>query len=178
MNWIDGVAIAVVVYCGIKGASRGAVWQLAAVATLVLAAVFTARLAPLVEERLPETIDVQLRPWVAIGLVYLGLSFFVYLLAGRIRAWFEKARFLEFDRHWGAIIGAVKGTLIVITAVALVAITVPKARVDIRRSRSGVVAKFAVEKLLPLMPDWVSEPAKSAFNETEGREEELPFRLE
>lgn len=167
MNWIDGVAIAVVVYCGFKGASRGAVWQLAAIVTLILAAVFTARLAPRVETALPESIEPQLRSWVAIGVVYLGLSFAVYLLAGRLRAMFEKARFVEFDRHWGAIIGAAKGAMMVLVAVSLVAITLPNARPEIRQSRTGLAAKFALERVVPLMPEWASEASRSVLDESD-----------
>lgn len=166
MNWIDGVATAVIVICAFKGANRGAVWQLAAVATLIFAAAFTTRLAPFVVEQLPETVDPQIRPWVAIGIVYLGLSFGVYLIASRIRVWFEKARFVEFDRHWGAILGAIKGALIVIATILVTAITLPRSRDEIRRSGSGAITKFSVERLLPLMPKWASDVAGSAFNES------------
>jgi len=165
VNWIDGVAVAVIATCAFKGANRGAVWQLAAVATLVLAAVFTAQLTPYVVAQLPESVDPDIRPWVAIGVVYLGLSFVVYLLAGRVRAWFEKSRFVEFDRHWGAILGAIKGGAIVMAIVLVVEITLPRSRSEIRRSRCGAVTKFSVERLLPLMPEWVSEMAGAAFKD-------------
>ena len=165
MNWIDGISIIAIVVFAIRGAMRGAIWQLAAVATVALAIAVTSQLAPVVQDQLPEAIEPQYRPWVAMGAIYLGLSFVVFLGARILRGWFEKARFVEFDRHWGAIIGAVKGVLIVLAVAVLVAVFIPTTRSLLRESRTGIVAKFCAQTVAPMLPDWARRAIETAFDE-------------
>ncbi len=161
--WCDLGAIAVIGWFAWKGASRGAVWQLAAVAAVGLCVLFASQLGPLVERWLPESVAPSMRHSVSIGVVYLGISLVTFLVARKVRLWFEKSRFVEFDRHWGAILGATKGLLAVLAVVAGVAAIAPPFRSAIQESRTGMVAKMVSQFLGPMLPDSIGKPLAEAF---------------
>lgn len=174
--WCDIGAIAVILWFAYRGASRGAVWQLAALASVGLCVLFAGQLRPLVEGILPEQVTPAMRPSVSIAIVYLGISLLTFLVARKVRLWFEKSRFVEFDRHWGAILGAAKGLLAVLVVVAGIVGLVPPLRSVIRESKTGMVAKLASQIARPMLPDSVGKALDEAFEPVAS--EELPLSFE
>lgn len=174
--WCDIGAIVVILWFAYRGASRGAVWQLAALAAVGLCVLFAGQLRPLVDGVLPEQVTLAMRPWVSIAVVYLGISLVTFLIARKVRLWFEASRFVEFDRHWGAILGAAKGLLFVLVLVAGVVGFVPPLRSVIRESKTGMVAKLASQIARPMLPDSVGKTLDEAFEPVAS--DELPTAFE
>ncbi len=161
--WYDIGALVVVLVFAWKGANRGAIWQLATIASIGLCIFFAAQLSPRVEEHLPQNIDPAIRHWAAIGVVYLGLSFVTFLIARKLRLWFEKIRFVEFDRHWGAILGAAKGALVVLAATIIAIIAQPAFQPAILESTTGKVSLYAANQAPLVLPPDLAEPILRAL---------------
>lgn len=170
VSWIDVIALMVILVSTYRGAQRGAIWQLAALATVVVVAFLTSRLAPLVQVLLPDEVEGRFKPWIAVFILYAGTSFAIYLLARKLRLWFERARFAEFDRHWGAILGCSKGVLFVLVAAVVAIVAAPSWRPVMMRSRTGELAKMASFATATLLPGWMAVPVVESF-EAEGRDD-------
>lgn len=156
--WYDVGALVVVLIFAWKGANKGAIWQLATIASIGLCIFFAAQLSPAVEKRLPETLDPVVRHWASIGAVYLGLSFVTFLVARKLRLWFEKIRFVEFDRHWGAILGAAKGAIAVLCSTIAIAVAQPATQPTIRESTTGNLALNAARHSNLVLPADLADP--------------------
>ena len=160
--WLDGCAVLVIALSTWKGAAKGAIWQLAVVGSIALCILGAGELTPHIEQEIP--FDQPLKHWVAIGAVYAGISLVVFLLARTIRSWLEKIRFLEYDRHWGAILGAVKGAILVLVVTCLLLIMAPSTHNMIRTSVTGAVTNQAVQYIAPLLPAKLVFALQNAIN--------------
>ena len=161
--WYDVGALGVVLFFAWKGANKGAIWQLATIASIGLCIFFAAQLSPVVEKRLPETLDPVVRHWASIGAVYLGLSFVTFLVARKLRLWFEKIRFVEFDRHWGAILGAAKGAIAVLCSTIAIAVAQPATQPTILESTTGNFALSAARYSNLVLPADLADPILRAL---------------
>ena len=68
--------------------------------------VISLALAPLI------TVKPPLNRWIAMFILYIGFSLISFGVARQLRDWIEKAQFVEYDRHLGALLGLVKGIVI------------------------------------------------------------------
>jgi len=160
--WYDAFCAAVVLVFAWRGAARGAVWQLAVIVSVVLCALFAGQVAPQVEPYLP--IDAPLNHWVAVGIVYLGMSFLTFMAARKVRLWLEQIRFVEYDRHWGAILGLLKGVLIAALVTCGLVVLLPRARPVIAPTWSAWATRNALAWATPLLPERVDTALRRAFD--------------
>ena len=109
MNAFDLFICAMLLFTTIRGAAKGVAWQLAGIGALVLCFMFATplslSLAPMIKLAPP------LNRWVAMLGIYLVFSFGTFAIARGFRGALEKAKFVEFDRHLGALFGLFKGGL-------------------------------------------------------------------
>lgn len=152
--WYDALAVLVILVFAWKGAARGAIWQLAVIGSIALCVLLAGSLTPAIEPHIP--LEEPLRYWAAIALVYLGLSLAVFLAARHLKGWVEKIEFEEYDRHWGTILGIVKGFALMLIVTGLLAILAPSSREMLRASYTGQATRVAVKYAAPLLPARVS----------------------
>ena len=163
LMWYDALSVVVILVFGWKGAARGAIWQLAVIGSVGLCVLLAGYVTPEIEPHIP--LEEPLRHWAAVGLVYLGLSLVVFLAARQLRGWVEKARFVEYDRHWGTILGIVKGVALMLVVTGLVAVLAPSSRKMLRESFTGFSTRIAVEYAAPFLPAKVSIGLIQALDE-------------
>lgn len=177
--WYDTLTVIVLLLFAWRGASRGAIWQLAVVGSVVLCSALAGQFVPQIERHLP--LQDPFRNWAAIGLLYLALSLVTFLLARYLRLKMEEKRFEEYDRHWGAILGIIKGIGLSLLVSSFAVALVPDARPAIRSSHSGQAARRALDLFGPMLPSKVTTGLQNAFdNETESKPEtslDIPFKL-
>lgn len=161
--WYDAFCVLVIGLLAWRGAARGAVWQLAVVGAIVLCAVFAGQLTPVLTPHIP--LDETFRHWVAVGIVYLALSLVTFLAARHLRSWLEKVKFVEYDRHWGAILGLVKGGALVLVLTCLLVILAPQSRDPIRNSWTGHATQLVIGRVEHLLPPRAAMELKNAFQD-------------
>src|SRR5712671_6478336 len=105
----DLVVVLVVLLASVFGAWKGLAWQLASIISLVVGFVvaipFSGPMSPLFGAHPP------LNRFVAVAVLYALVSLGVYVVALVYRAVIQKWKLDQWDRHLGAVMGAVKGFL-------------------------------------------------------------------
>lgn len=153
--YYDLLVLGILGYSVVRGARKGFIWQLASIAALVLCFVFAERvsvvLAPYIEVGAP------LDRWIAMLLLYIVFSFIAFAMARVLRGWIERARFVEYDRHLGALFGFLTGVTICLVLTFFVVTLSEKARGHVLGSYSGSVAALAMDRLHPVMPEELHE---------------------
>ncbi|MEZ6049528.1 MAG: CvpA family protein [Planctomycetaceae bacterium] len=153
--WYDLLILAILIYALIRGAMKGLVWQIAAIAAIVLCFFFAESaslvLAPYIGLKPP------LDRWVSMLILYFVFSFASFALARMLKEGLEKAKFDDFDRHLGAIFGLVKGVLFSIVLTFFVVTIYDESRSYIIGTHSGYYAAILMDKLHPVMPEGLSE---------------------
>lgn len=170
--WVDALAVLVIGISAWKGAARGAVWQLAVIGSVVACILVAGELSPQVEQNLP--FEQPLKHWAAVGLVYAGVSLVVFLVARVLRGWLEKVKFVEYDRHWGAILGAIKGGAVVLIVTSLLLILAPTTHEMIRQSVTGQVTDQAVQHAAPVLPPKVVYALQRALDTNRAFDDAVP----
>ncbi|HEX6985759.1 MAG TPA: CvpA family protein [Planctomycetaceae bacterium] len=148
--WYDAIILALLLFCTVRGASKGFAWQVAAIGALVLCFFFaetgSLALAPLI------TLEPPLNRWVAMFVLYIGASFVSFAAARTVRTSLEKWQFVEYDKHLGAIFGFVKGAAIALV-ITFFAVTLNETtRAQVLASYSGYSAGHILSALHPVMP--------------------------
>lgn len=154
MMWYDILILVILAYATIRGAQKGFVWQLAWIAALVGCFASSESLSPRVApwvERLG--VEPPLSRWVAMFLLYVGFTFVAFVVARKIGDWIERHRFVEFDRHLGAIFGFVKGVTFCLVLTFFAVTLSLAARETIMHSHSGHAAAIVMDRLHAVMPD-------------------------
>lgn len=151
MVWYDIVILAVILYCGWSGASRGLVSQLAWIAAIILCFRFADTLSPAVEPVIK--VKPPLNRWIAMFIVYIGLSLAAFAAARVVNSWVEKARFKDFDKHLGGILGLIKGVIISLIITFFAVTLSEQTRGAVLSSHSGRAACWVLDELEPLTPD-------------------------
>lgn len=146
---LDIFSLIVVAYFTIKGATRGLVSQITWIGALILCFKFSGLLTPLIEPAI--AVDPPLRKWIAMAIVYIGLCLGVFLAAGMLRNWLEKAKLNDFDRHLGSILGLSIGVVVCMTALFFLLTIWPSSLETIRRSWSGRTAGIIINQVDPLL---------------------------
>jgi membrane protein required for colicin V production len=152
---VDLIVLAVLLYCAVRGAARGLLSQLAWVVALVLCFRFSGALAPAIEPMIGVQ-DPRLRQWIAMLAVYVGLCGLSFVAAGMLSSWMEKIRLRDFDRHLGAVLGVVKGTLFCMTIMYFAITKSEPMRQIVSRTYSGYAAAEVLDKSRFLI-GWVPE---------------------
>jgi len=160
--WLDGCAVLVIVIAAWRGAAKGAIWQLAVLGSIVGCILIAGKATPRIEQAIP--FDQPLRHWVALVAVYVGISLVVFLLARTIRGWMEKVKFLEYDRHWGAILGAIKGVILVLAVTCLLLIMAPSTHTMIKESATGAVTNYTIQFTAPMLPEKLANTLRKTLN--------------
>lgn len=171
--WLDGCAVLVIALAAWKGAAKGAVWQLAVLGSIVVCIFVAGELTPQLEQEIP--LAQPLRHWAALAAVYAGISLVAFLLARTIRGWLEKVRFVEYDRHWGAILGAVKGIILVLAVTCLLLIIAPSTRHMIRESVTGAITNQTIQYAAPMLPAKLVMALRNAIDARDEPALTLPF---
>ncbi len=148
--WYDILTVAILGYSTLRGAMKGIVWQLAVIAAIVLCFAFSDPLSLKVSPYIP--VDPPLNRWLTMLCLYLGFSFVSFIVARQLRDWIEKARFVEYDRHIGALFGFCKGVIICMVLTFFVVTLSEDARGQILRTYSGHAAAVIMDRLHPVMP--------------------------
>lgn len=134
----------------IRGAAKGVAWQLAGIGALVLCFLFATPLslavAPMIKLAPP------LNRWVAMLGIYLVFSFGTFAIARGFREALEKAKFVEFDRHMGALFGLAKGAILALVITFFSVAMSEKAREYILKTYTGYASAHIMDALHPVMP--------------------------
>ena len=83
ISWYDLVMAAFLLFALIRGAMKGIVWQLAAIAAIVLCFYFSGTLSTEIAPMIP--IEAPANRWVAMFLLYVGFSLVSFGLARVVR---------------------------------------------------------------------------------------------
>lgn len=149
--WFDLLIVGILLYAVWKGASKGVVWQLAAIAALVLCFAFaeslSLQLAPLINVKPP------LNRWIAMLVIYIAFSFISFTLARSLKTAIDSLKFNEFDRHLGAVLGLLKGVLFSLFLTFFLITISESARATVLESRSGYAAAVILNEMAPVMPE-------------------------
>lgn len=155
VSWFDIVVIIILLWATFKGASRGLVsqlaWIIALVACFAFAESISVQLAPKIREMFPQ-VEPPLDRWIAMFVLYMGFAFLSFALARVLRGWLEKAKFEDFDKHLGGILGFVKGIIICIVLTFFAVTLSDSMRDTILKSHSGHAAAVIMQTLKPVMP--------------------------
>ncbi|QDV16969.1 Colicin V production protein [Gimesia panareensis] len=148
--WFDLLIVAILIYAVWKGASKGVVWQLAAIAALVLCFAFaeslSLHLAPMINVKPP------LNRWIAMLAIYIGFSFISFTLARSLKSAIDSLKFNEFDRHLGAVLGLLKGVVFSLFLIFFLITISETARAAVLKSHSGYAAAVMLNEMAPVMP--------------------------
>ncbi len=140
----------ILLFTTIRGAAKGVAWQLAGIGALVLCFLFATplslTLAPMIKLAPP------LNRWVAMLGIYLVFSFGTFAIARGFREALEKAKFVEFDRHMGALFGLFKGALLSLVITFFAVAMSQQAREYILKTYTGYTAAHIMNALDPVMP--------------------------
>ncbi|QDU79742.1 Colicin V production protein [Polystyrenella longa] len=153
--WYDLLIFAILIYAIIRGAMKGLVWQLAAIAAIVLCFFFAESASLLLAPYIG--LNPPLDRWVAMLFLYFIFSFASFALARGLKEGLEKAKFDDFDRHLGALFGLVKGVVFSIVLTFFVVTIYDESRTFIMGTHSGYYAAIIMDRMHPVMPEGLSE---------------------
>ncbi|MDB5388089.1 MAG: Colicin production protein [Planctomycetaceae bacterium] len=146
----DLFILAILLVTTIRGAAKGVAWQLAGIAALILCFMFATPLsltiAPMIK------LDPPLNRWVAMLGIYLVFSFGTFAVARGFREALEKAKFVEFDRHLGALFGLFKGAIIALVITFFCVAMSRQARDVILKTYTGYASAHIMNAIDPVMP--------------------------
>ena len=151
---VDLVVLGILLYCAVRGASRGLLSQLSWVIALLLCFKFSGTLAPAIEPMIG--VDPPLKQWLAMLAVYVGLCGVSFVVAGMLSSWMAKAKIIDFDKHLGGILGFVKGVIICMTVMFFAITMSPPMRQIVSQTYSGYGAALILHNskyLIPLLPE-------------------------
>ncbi len=155
MIWYDGVILALLVYTAWSGAQKGLVTQLAWIAALILCFKFADKLAPAIEPQI--NVEQPLRHWIAMFVLYIGFSLGSFMVARIMNSWMEKAKFKDFDKHLGGILGLFKGVVIALVATFFAVTLSETLKATVLKSHTGEAACWILDNVEPLTPDHFHE---------------------
>lgn len=149
----DLIVLGTLAFCAWRGASRGLLSQAAWIVALILCFKFSGVLAPAIEPAL--AVDQPLRHWIAMAIVYVGLCLGSFVAASILTSWLERTKLRDFDRHLGALLGLLKGTIICMTVMFFALTLSESTRAVVAPSRSAYLAArllYHLDPLIPLVP--------------------------
>ncbi len=163
---VDLAVLGVLIFCAVKGASRGLLSQLAWVVALLLCFKFAGTLAPAIEPMIG--VAPPLKQWIAMLVVYVGLCLLSFVAAGMLSSWMEKAKVIDFDKHLGGLLGFVKGVVICMTAMFFAITMSEPMRQIVSKTYSGYAAAIILnhsQYLIPLLPEHSVQTVQKVIDE-------------
>lgn len=163
---VDIVVLAVLLYCAVKGASRGLLSQLAWVIALLLCFKFSGKLAPHIEPMIG--VAPPLKQWIAMLVVYVGLCGVSFVAAGMLSSWMEKARVIDFDKHLGGVLGLIKGVIICMTGLFFAITMSEPMRLIVSKTYSGLATAHILnlsQHIIPMLPEHTVPTVQNVIDE-------------
>ena len=163
---VDIVVLAVLLYCAVKGASRGLLSQLAWVVALLLCFKFSGTLAPAIEPMIG--VAPPLKQWIAMLVVYVGLCGVSFVAAGMLSSWMEKARVIDFDKHLGGVLGLLKGVIICMTGLFFAITMSEPMRLIVSKTYSGLATAHILnlsQHVIPMLPEHTVPTVQNVIDE-------------
>ena len=151
MQLYDIIMLVVMASAILFGLWKGLAWQIASIAAIVVsyfvALTFRAPVAAMIKTE---------EPWnrfLAMFILFIGTSLVIWIAFGFISRTIEKMQLKDFDRHAGAVVGALKGAVLclVITFFAMTLLSA-KQKEAICDSYSGRYMATAIDKIQVFMP--------------------------
>ena len=161
----DVFIIAVLLFAMYRGAQRGAIFQVAAVASVVLCFVFAEAISAAVGPLVP--LKAPLNNWVVMLAAFLVFSFASFGFGRVLERWVEKAGMKEFNKHVGGAFGLLKGVALALVITFFVVTLSPRAREMLQSSRSGHLAADIMHAIHPVMPENLQRALVSYINKIE-----------
>lgn len=156
MEIYDILMLAILVVAVIFGAVKGMAWQIASIAALVVSYFVAVQFNEPVAAYI--TVEPPLNKLAAMLVLYLGTSLAIWIAFGFIKSYIEKMSLKEFDRHAGALLGAITGVLLCVS-LTLFAVTMLKdeQRQYVTRSKSGLYITQGINEFQQVFPPAVHE---------------------
>ena len=148
--WYDLFIGAMLLFAAYRGSQRGAIFQVAAIASVVLCFIFAEAISAAVGPHVP--LAPPLNNWVIMLGAYLVFSFASFGFARVLQRWVEAAGMTEFNKHVGGGFGLIKGIALALVITFFAVTLSPKSRALLADSRSSNVAAHIMWKLHPVMP--------------------------
>lgn len=150
MTPYDAVMVCLILGGMIWGAIRGMTWQVASIASLVLAFFFAHQVSGYLAPYIPgQPIVKRAGSMLA---AYVLMSAGVYFVAWTVRATLKAMKFQAYDRHVGMVLGGLEGALLGIVGTLFVVSLAPASRTPIFSSISGRAVAQVMDKSGPLLP--------------------------
>uniref|UniRef100_A0A7C2JZG3 CvpA family protein n=1 Tax=Schlesneria paludicola TaxID=360056 RepID=A0A7C2JZG3_9PLAN len=157
MTLYDALMLLIVIVGVVQGAWRGMSWQVAPIASLVLGYIVAYPMSITAAQYFGK--PPLNRLWAMIA-IYAVVSLVVYLMVRSIRESLERLKLVEFDRHLGALLGAVKGVLFTVAlTVGLITVS-DDARDIILKSESVTIAARLMNTISPILPEQLNTLVK------------------
>lgn len=167
----DGVMALIVFFTTVHGFWKGATWQIAPIMSLVLGYMVAMPMSVTTAQYFGPPPQNRLFALVSI---YIATSLVVYLMVRSFREGIEKAKLTEFDRHLGALLGALKGILLTLSITVILLIYSTSAREIILKSESRTIAAKIINAVYPILPRAMHQILTPYLRKLDG---ELPLDL-
>ena len=150
MTPYDAVMVGLVLAGMIWGAIRGMTWQMASIASLVLAYFFAQQVSAYLVPYIPG--DPIVKRAGSMLAAYVLMSAGVHFVAWTVRATLKKMRFEAYDRHLGMVLGGLEGSLLGLVGTMFVVSLAPAMREPIFSSASGRFVAHVMDSAGPALP--------------------------
>ena len=156
MQTYDMIMLAVMLAAIVFGAWKGLAWQIAS-----LSAIFVSYfVAYQLREPVSQYINVG-SPWdriLAMLGVYLFVSLIIWIIFGYVRKIIDRVKLQDFDRHAGAVLGAVKGVILcMIITLFAVALLGENQKEKICCSYSGYVIAKVIDRIKDVLHPYLEK---------------------
>lgn len=157
MEIYDILMLIILVVAVVFGAAKGMAWQIASIASLVVsyfvAVQFNEPVANFIK------VEAPFNKLAAMLLLYLGTSLAIWIGFGFVRSYIEKMSLKEFDRHAGALLGAITGVMLCVslTLFAATLLDDDQGRQYVTRSKSGAYITRGINQFQSAFPPAVHE---------------------
>lgn len=146
----DLVMGAVVLFSIVYGMSRGFIWQLASLSSLILSCWAAVRWSPALARIISH--QEPWNRWVAMLLIFVFCSLIVWLIFQVVGKWLRRVHLEGFDRQMGAVFGLLKGILICLVITFFSVTLFTSTRSLVLTSRSGPIIARLIPKVAVLLP--------------------------
>ena len=167
----DGVMALIVFFTTVHGFWKGATWQIAPIMSLVLGYMVAMPMSVTTAQYFGSPPQNRL---FALVTIYIATSLVVYLMVRSFREGIDKAKLTEFDRHLGALLGALKGILLTLSITVILLIYSTMAREIILKSESRTIAAKIINAVYPILPRAMHQLLRPYLQRLDG---ELPLDL-
>lgn len=148
--WYDLAILVILALAAWRGACKGAIWQLATIAGIVVCFFFAETVSLAISPYLG--VEPPLDRWIAIFVLYIVASFAAFGLARLLRGALEQMKFQDFDTHMGLILGLVKGAVFSMIITFFMMTLSEQTRYVAFHSHTGYASALAMKAIEPVMP--------------------------